>query len=49
MAALERGIQVSHTPSSVDNATATTAMHLIVAALRRYTKGEALARRGWLS
>ncbi|CDZ96902.1 2-hydroxyacid dehydrogenase [Phaffia rhodozyma] len=45
-AALAKGIQVSHTPGSVDNATATTACYLILSALRQYWKAEVNVRAG---
>jgi len=41
-----RGIQVSHTPGAVDDATATTAMFLILSSLRQYYKAEVNARSG---
>ena len=45
-AATSRGIKVSHTPGSIANATATTAMWLIITALRRYLPAEANVRKG---
>jgi lactate dehydrogenase-like 2-hydroxyacid dehydrogenase len=45
-AATERGIQVSHTPGAVDDATATTAMFLILSSLRQYWRAEVNARNG---
>lgn len=45
-ACTERGIQVSHTPGAVDDATATTAMFLILSALRQYWRAEVNARNG---
>jgi lactate dehydrogenase-like 2-hydroxyacid dehydrogenase len=49
-AATERGIQVSHTPGAVDDATATTAMFLILSSLRQYWRAEVNARNGkWKS
>lgn len=41
-----RGIEVSHTPGAVDDATATTAMFLILSSLRQYWKAETNARTG---
>ena len=41
-----RGIEVSHTPGAVDDATATTAMFLILSSLRQYWKAETNARSG---
>lgn len=45
-AATKRGIQVSHTPGAVDDATATTCMFLILSAMRQYWKAEVNARNG---
>lgn len=45
-AATSRGIKVSHTPGSIANATATTAMWLIITSLRRYLPAEANVRKG---
>lgn len=45
-ACTRRGIQVSHTPGAVDDATATTAVFLIISALRQYSYGEKSARSG---
>jgi glyoxylate reductase len=45
-ASTARGIQVSHTPGAVDDATATTAMFLILSSLRQYYKAEMNARSG---
>lgn len=45
-AATARDIQVSHTPAAVDDATATTAMFLILSSLRQYWKAEVNARKG---
>jgi glyoxylate reductase len=39
-------IAVSHTPGSVDNATATTASYLILASLRQFSKAEKNVRAG---
>ncbi|KAG7529718.1 hypothetical protein FFLO_05445 [Filobasidium floriforme] len=44
--AKRHGIAVSHTPGAVDDATATTAIYLILAAMRQFSKAEASARRG---
>ncbi|KEI37066.1 uncharacterized protein L969DRAFT_19614 [Mixia osmundae IAM 14324] len=41
-----RGIQVSNTPIAVDDATATTAIFLLISALRHFSEGEASARQG---
>ncbi|EIW68119.1 hypothetical protein TREMEDRAFT_72115 [Tremella mesenterica DSM 1558] len=41
-----RGIQVSHTPGAVDDATATNAAFLIISALRQFSYGEKMARSG---
>jgi glyoxylate reductase len=41
-----RGIQVSHTPGAVDDATATTALYLIISSLRQYHRAELNARSG---
>ncbi|KAM0751351.1 hypothetical protein T439DRAFT_313684 [Meredithblackwellia eburnea MCA 4105] len=41
-----KGIQVSHTPSAVDDATATVAMYLIIGALRQFYIAEKCARAG---
>ena len=38
------GIQVSHTPKAVDEATATTALFLLLAAFRHYSHAESNAR-----
>lgn len=46
----KRNIQVSHTPSAVDNATADTNMYLIIGALRSFGKGAIELRKGnWVS
>jgi len=39
-----RGIQVSNTPGAVDTATATTALYLLIACFRQFTKAELNAR-----
>jgi glyoxylate reductase len=44
--AKRRGIHVSHTPGAVDEATATTAIYLILGAMRQFSKAEASARQG---
>lgn len=36
--------QVTHTPSAVDNATATTAVYLIISAMRQFAKAEVACR-----
>ncbi|KAL8277892.1 hypothetical protein RQP46_009711 [Phenoliferia psychrophenolica] len=41
-----KGIQVAHTPSAVDDATATVAMYLIIGALRQFFNAEKCARAG---
>ncbi|KIM63933.1 hypothetical protein SCLCIDRAFT_15408 [Scleroderma citrinum Foug A] len=41
-----RGIRVSHTPGAVDDATATTALFLIISCLRHFAWGERSAREG---
>lgn len=44
------GICVSNTPGAVDDATATTALYLIISALRQYSKAERDVRNGlWKS
>nr|CDI52005.1 2-hydroxyacid dehydrogenase [Melanopsichium pennsylvanicum 4]SNX82454.1 probable GOR1 \ len=49
-AAKTRGITVSHTPSAVDDATADTAMFLVLSSLRQYYRAEVNARSGkWKS
>ncbi|PWN48142.1 hypothetical protein IE53DRAFT_334235 [Violaceomyces palustris] len=49
-AAKQRGIKVSHTPSAVDDATADTAMFLVLSTLRQYYRAEVNARQGkWKS
>jgi len=40
------GIMVSNTPGAVDDATATTALYLIISALRQYSRGERSVREG---
>ncbi|KAH8919883.1 hypothetical protein BT69DRAFT_1352795 [Atractiella rhizophila] len=45
-ACTDRRIQVSNTPSAVDDATATTAMYLLLGALRGYQRAEINARAG---
>lgn len=46
----DEGITVSHTPGAVDDATATTALYLIIATCRQFTRGEKLLRDGsWKS
>ncbi|KAK4047995.1 hypothetical protein OIV83_005029 [Microbotryomycetes sp. JL201] len=42
----EKGIQVSNTPSAVDDATATVGMYLIISAMRQFYKAEMCARSG---
>jgi glyoxylate reductase len=44
--AKRRGIAVSHTPGAVDEATATTAIYLILGAMRQFAKAETSARQG---
>lgn len=44
--AKRRGIKVSHTPGAVDEATATTAIYLILGAMRQFAKAETSARQG---
>jgi lactate dehydrogenase-like 2-hydroxyacid dehydrogenase len=47
--ATKRGIQVSHTPQAVDHGTATTALYLLIGALRQFAHAEMNARKGdWL-
>ncbi|KAK4053224.1 hypothetical protein OIO90_003998 [Microbotryomycetes sp. JL221] len=41
-----KGIQVSNTPSAVDDATATVGMYLIISAMRQFYKAEMCARAG---
>lgn len=49
-AAKARGITVSHTPAAVDDATADTAMFLVLSSLRQYYRAEVNARNGkWKS
>ncbi|KAI3480725.1 hypothetical protein L1887_57204 [Cichorium endivia] len=49
-AAKARGILVSHTPAAVDDATADTAMFLVLSSLRQYYRAEVNARSGkWKS
>ncbi|PWZ03061.1 hypothetical protein BCV70DRAFT_197298 [Testicularia cyperi] len=49
-AAKARGITVSHTPAAVDDATADTAMFLVLSSLRQYYRAEINARSGkWKS
>ncbi|KAN0060621.1 hypothetical protein ACQY0O_007279 [Thecaphora frezii] len=49
-AAKARGFHVSHTPSAVDDATADTAMFLVLSSLRQYYRAEKNAREGkWKS
>ena len=44
------GIKVSNTPGAVDDATATTALYLIISALRQFSKAERNLRNGaWKS
>ena len=44
------GIKVSNTPGAVDDATATTALYLIISALRQFSKAERNLRKGvWKS
>ena len=45
-AAKARHITVTHTPSAVDDATATTAMYLILSAFRLFSHAESNARKG---
>ncbi|WVF71069.1 hypothetical protein IAT40_005866 [Kwoniella sp. CBS 6097] len=45
-AAKKYGITVTHTPSAVDDATATTAIYLIISAMRQFAKAEVACRRG---
>ena len=45
-AAAAAGIDVSNTPGAVDDATATTCVFLIIAALRKYLTAEKQARKG---
>jgi len=40
------GIKVSNTPGAVDDATATTALYLIISTLRQYSKAERNLRKG---
>jgi len=48
-AATDRGIGVSHTPGAVDEATATTALFLLLSAFRQYSHAEINARANkWL-
>lgn len=42
----ERGIKLSNTPGAVDDATATTALYLIISALRQFSIGERSLRLG---
>lgn len=44
------GVRVSNTPGAVDDATATTALYLIISALRQFSKAERALRKGeWKS
>jgi hypothetical protein len=46
----QTGIRVSNTPGAVDDATATTALYLIISTLRQYARGERSLRAGkWKS
>ncbi|KAI0079269.1 hypothetical protein K474DRAFT_1659322 [Panus rudis PR-1116 ss-1] len=46
----EKGITVSNTPGAVDDATATTALYLMISAMRQYSKAERDLRTGlWKS
>ncbi|KAF8583802.1 2-hydroxyacid dehydrogenase [Ramaria rubella] len=45
-AAKARGIRVSNTPGAVDDGTATTALYLLIATIRQYTRAELSARAG---
>lgn len=45
-AAKAHGVQVSHSPGAVDGGTATTAIFLILATLRRFMVAEKSARAG---
>lgn len=46
----EKGITVSNTPGAVDDATATTALYLMISALRQFSKAERDVRAGlWKS
>lgn len=48
-AATQRGIEVSHTPQAVDHGTATTALYLLIGAIRQFAHAEMNARKGdWL-
>ncbi|EMD33110.1 hypothetical protein CERSUDRAFT_118165 [Gelatoporia subvermispora B] len=42
----EKGIMVSNTPGAVDDATATTALYLMISALRRFSSAERALRTG---
>jgi hypothetical protein len=46
MTGLLTGISVSHTPKAVDEATATTALFLLLSAFRQYSHAEINARNG---
>ncbi|KAF9650977.1 hypothetical protein BDM02DRAFT_3092038 [Thelephora ganbajun] len=49
-ACISQGIKVSNTPGAVDDATATTALYLIISTLRQYSKAERNLRKGaWKS
>lgn len=45
-AAKDKGIRVSNTPGAVDDGTATTALYLLIATVRQYTRAELSARDG---
>ncbi|EIN06735.1 hypothetical protein PUNSTDRAFT_115244 [Punctularia strigosozonata HHB-11173 SS5] len=46
----EKGIKVSNTPGAVDDATATTALYLVISTLRQFARGERSLRAGkWKS
>ncbi|OCF32006.1 hypothetical protein I317_06708 [Kwoniella heveanensis CBS 569] len=45
-AARKHGVTVTHTPSAVDDATATTAIYLIISAMRQFSKAESACRNG---
>jgi lactate dehydrogenase-like 2-hydroxyacid dehydrogenase len=40
------GIRVTHTPSAVDDATATTTIYLIISAMRQFARAEVACRAG---
>ncbi|WRT67534.1 uncharacterized protein IL334_004506 [Kwoniella shivajii] len=45
-AARKYGVTVTHTPSAVDDATATTATYLIISAMRQFARAEVACREG---